>query len=84
MQSVIYVFMMISIGELTLLVEWQEGHPACKELSGGGDGVFMIYDADLDMAQLMPLPLRVSCFSKSRLVLPFWYSFTRVVPDEGH
>jgi len=25
--------------------------------------------ADLHMAQLMPLPLTVSCFSKSRLVL---------------
>jgi len=27
---------------------------------------------DLHMAQLMPLPLTISCFSKSRLVLPFW------------
>jgi len=33
----------------------------------------------LHMAQLMPLPLTVSCFSKSRLVLPFWYRLTRVV-----
>jgi len=38
--------------------------------------------ADLHMAQLMPLPLTVSCFSKSRLVLPFWYQLTRVVPDK--
>ena len=37
--------------------------------------------ADLHMAQLMPLPLTVSCFSKSRLVLPFWYRLTRVVLD---
>ena len=35
------------------------------------------------MAQLMPLPLTVSCSSKSRLVLPFWYQLIRVVPDEG-
>jgi len=28
--------------------------------------------ADLHMAQLMPLPLTVSCSSKSRLVLPSW------------
>jgi len=28
--------------------------------------------ADLHMAQLMPLPLTISCCSKSRLVLPFW------------
>jgi len=27
--------------------------------------------ADLHMAQLMPLPLAVSCFSKSRLILLF-------------
>jgi len=42
-------------------------------------------DADVHMAQLMPLPLTVSCSSKSRLVLPFWYHYwlTRVVPDEG-
>ena len=49
---------------LMLLVGWQEGHPACKN------------GADLHMAQLIPLPLTISCFSKSRLVyLPgftFW------------
>jgi len=28
--------------------------------------------ADLHMAQLMPLPLTISCSSKSRLVLPSW------------
>jgi len=35
--------------------------------------------ADLDMAQLMPLPLTVSCFSKIQIGLPFWYWLTRVV-----
>jgi len=39
--------------------------------------------ADLHMAQLMPLPLAVSCSVKSRLVLPFWYQLTRVVPEKG-
>ena len=34
------------------------------------------------MAQLMPLPLTVSCFSKIQ-VLPFWYRLTRIVPDKG-
>jgi len=38
---------------------------------------------DLHMAQLMPLPLTVSCSSKSRLVLTFWCQLTRVVPDKG-
>jgi len=36
--------------------------------------------ADLHTAQLMPLPL---ASVKSRLVLPFWYRLTRVVPDKG-
>jgi len=51
---------------LTLLVGRQEGHPACKKLSGGGAGVAICMErgADLHMAQLMPLPLTVSCFSK--------------------
>ena len=39
--------------------------------------------ADLHMAQLMPLPLTVSCFSKIQIGLPFWYWLTRVVPDKG-
>jgi len=43
--------------------------------------------AGLHKAQMMPLPLTISCSSKSRLVLPFWCRLTRVVPDkiqEGH
>ena len=40
-------------------------------------------DADLHMAQLMPLPLTVSCFSKIQIGLPFWYRLTRVVPEKG-
>jgi len=39
--------------------------------------------ADLHMAQRMPLPLTISCFSKIQLVLPFWYRLTRVVPEKG-
>jgi len=34
------------------------------------------------MAQVMPLPLTISCSSISRLVLPFWYQLTRVVLDK--
>ena len=41
------------------------------------------WGVDLHMAQLMPLPLTISCSSKSRLVLPFWYRLTQVVPDKG-
>ena len=39
--------------------------------------------ADLHMAQLMPLPLTVSCFSKIQIGLPFWYQLPRVVRDKG-
>ena len=39
--------------------------------------------ADLHMAQLMPLPLAVSCCSKIQIGLPFWYRLTRVVPEKG-
>ena len=35
-----------------------------------------------NIAEQMPLPLTISCSSKSRLVLPFWYQLTRVVPDK--
>jgi len=35
------------------------------------------------MAQLIPLPLTISCSSKSRLVCPFRYRLSRVVPDKG-
>jgi len=46
-------------------------------------GCCLGWRADLHMAQLMPLPFTISCSSKSRLVLPFWYWLTQVVPDEG-
>ena len=38
--------------------------------------------ADLHMAQLMPLPLTVSCFSKIQITFTFWYRLTGVVPDK--
>ena len=50
-----------------------------------GTGVVICQErgADLHMAQLMPLPVTVSCFSKTQLVLPFWYRLTRVSPRKG-
>jgi len=69
---------------LTLLDEWQEGHPACKNsVVGAGVVISLGQGADLHMAQLMPLPLTVSCSSKSRLVLPFWYWLIQVGLDKG-
>ena len=61
---------------LTLLVGRQEGHPACKKTEWWGAGVVICLerDADLHMAQLMPLPLTVSCYSKIQI------GFTFLVP----
>jgi len=58
----------IAFSALTLLVGWQEGHPACKKTEWWGAGMVVCLEqgADLHMAQLMPLPLplTISCFSK--------------------
>ena len=58
---------------LTLLVGRQEGHAACKKLEWWGTGrvICLERDADLHMAQLMPLPLTVSCFSKIQIGFTF-------------
>ena len=39
-------------------------------------------DADLHMAQLMPLPLTVYCFSKIQIGFTFRYWLTRLVPEK--
>jgi len=50
------------------LIGRQEGHPACKTLSGGAGVVICLEQgADLHMAQLMPLSLTVSCSSKIQM-----------------
>jgi len=61
---------------LTLLVGQQEGHPAGKKPEWWGAGVVISLEqgADLHMAQLMPLPLTVSCFSRMQI------GFTFLVP----
>jgi len=55
---------------LTVLVGRQEGHPVCKNWAVG----CCLRGAVLHMAQLMPLPLTVSWFSKIRT------GFTFLVP----
>ena len=66
----------IALSALTLLAGRQEGHPACKKTEWWGAGVVICLKrgADLHMAQLMPLPLTVSCFSKIQI------GFTFLVP----
>ena len=75
----------IPFSALTLLVGWQEGHPACKKLSGG----VLVWLSVFSEVQTCIWPSWCHCHSlslasvKSRLVLPFWYRLTRVVPDKG-
>ena len=66
-------FTFFAFSALTLLVGWQEGHPACKktECWGAGMVVCLKWDADLHTAQLMPMPLTVSCYSKIKIGLTF-------------
>jgi len=66
----------IAFSALTLLVGRQVGHLAYKETQWWGAGVVICLErgADLHMAQLMPLPLTVSCFSKIQI------GFTFLVP----
>ena len=66
--SVLCPFVDMAFSFLTLLVGRQEGHPALKtEWWGAGVVICLERDADLHMAQLMPLPLVVSCFSKIQI-----------------
>ena len=57
-----------------LLVEWQEWHQACKKTEWWGAGMVVCLERGADlhhMAQLMPLPLTVSCFSKIQIGFTF-------------
>ena len=70
---------------LTLLVGWQEGHPACKKLSGG----LLAWLSVWSKVQTCISSSWCHCHSlslalvKSRLVLLFWYRLTWVDPDKG-
>ena len=72
-------------GALTLLVGRQEGHPACKKLSGGVLARLSVWSE----VQTCIWPSWCHCHSpslaslKSRLVLPFWYRLTQVVLKKG-
>jgi len=51
---------------------WHEGHPTRKK-QWWDAGVVMCKGTDLHVAQLMPLPLTISCSSKTRLILRSWF-----------
>ena len=68
-------------------VGWaQEGHPACKKNLSGGVLAWLSVWSEM---QTCIWPSWCHCHSlslasvKSRLVLPFWYQLTLVVPNKG-
>ena len=80
-----YIILLLAYSALTLLVGWQEGHPARKKLSGGVLAWLSVWS---EMRTCI-WPSWCHCHSlslasvKSRLVLPFWYWLTWVVPEKG-
>ena len=80
-----YVSHIIAFSALTLLVRQQEGHPACEKVSGG----VLVWLSVWSEVHTCIWPSWCHCHSlslasvKSRLVSPFWYRLTRVVPDKG-
>ena len=74
----------IFFSALTLLVRWQEGHPACKKLCSEVLAWLSVWSE----VQTCIRPSWCHCHSlslapvKSRLVLPVWYQLTWVVLDK--
>ena len=64
-----YHYATLPTSALMLLVWQQEGHLVCKKTEWWGVGVVICLEisADLHIAQQMPLPLTVSCFSKIQI-----------------
>ena len=74
---VFFAFSAFAFSALTLLVWRQEEHPACKtEWWGAGVVIWLERGADFHIAQLMLLPLTVSCFSEIRI------NFTFLIPAD--
>ena len=75
----------LTFSALMPLVGRQEGHHACKKLSG-----VLAWLSDWSEVQTCIWPSGCQCHSlslasvkSSRSVFPFWYRLTRVVPDKG-
>ena len=85
MMTILFDTRLDAFSALTLLVGRQEGHPACKKLSGRVLAWLSVWRE----VQSCIWPSGFHCHSlflapvKSRLVLPFWYPLIRVVPDKG-
>jgi len=70
---------------LTLLAGRQEGHPAHKKTEWWSAGMVICLErgADLHMAQLMPLPLTVYCFSTIQIGFAFLVPAHPGSPGQG-
>jgi len=85
LQYTVYLVHIVHFSDLTLLVGRQEGHPACKKLSGGVLAWLSVWSD----VQTCIWPSWFHCYSlspasvKFRLVLLFWYRLARVVQDKG-
>ena len=85
--SVLTAFSATAFNDLTLLVGRQEGLPAYKKTEWWVAGV--VVWSDWSEVQTCIQPSWCHCHSlfhasvESRLVLPFWYQLTWVVPDKG-
>jgi len=78
-----YIDFTVFFSALTLLVGWQEGHPACKKTEWWGTG--MVWLSVWSEARIICiwsswchcLPI-ISCSSKIQNGLPFWCGFPRL------
>jgi len=79
-----YTFIQFAFSILTLLVGWQEWHRPVKKLSGGVLVLLAVW-GKMQTCIWHPDAIATHCFGyrKCRLVLPFWYLLTWVVPDQG-
>jgi len=66
--GLLFLFLNCAFSALMLLVGRQEGHLACKKLSGGVLAWLSVWgEVHICMSQLMLLPLTVSCFCKIQI-----------------
>jgi len=73
----------LSFSALMLLVRWQEEHPACKKIEWWGTDVVICLERGADLHTAQHFHSLSLASVKSRLVLPFWYRLTWVVPEKG-
>ena len=78
-----YFWSAVAFSALMLLVGRQEGHLACKKTEWCGAGVVICLERGADLPRWCHCQSLSLASVKSRLVLPFWYQLTRVVPEKG-